>query len=156
MNYRSTLLAVTAGAALTLGATEVLSQDTDADIAEAMAQIAQWMNPTDVHQALGPMVGDFDVTWKFRPIPAAPWKTGDSEAKREWVLGGRFIEETSTGEGEPMTTEGTYSDPMSENKHRWYRTVWRIVDKDTNVHEMYSQAEDGSQFLALEITYKRK
>ena len=59
-------------------------------------------------------------------------------------------------EGEPMTTEGTYSDPMTENKHRWYRTVWRIVDKDTNVHEMHSKDASGKEFLSLEITFKRK
>ncbi len=61
MPYRTTLLALAAGSALTLFITEVVSQDAEQDMAAAMAEMAKWMNPTDVHRSLEPLVGEFNL-----------------------------------------------------------------------------------------------
>lgn len=53
------------------------------------------------------------------------------------------------------TETGTLADPMSPTGNKDYRSVTKIVDKNTYTMEMYSKGEDGKEFKMMEITSKK-
>lgn len=50
---------------------------------------------------------------------------------------------------------GTYTDPTIAEKERTYRAVWKLIDNDHYVYEMYNQSKDGKEFKTLEVSYER-
>jgi hypothetical protein len=63
------------------------------------------------------------------------------------------MEGTGTPDGKTITLHGSHPDPfMGVMKHR---AVWKLVDDNTQVFEMYGNHGDHDMKM-LEITYTRK
>jgi len=59
--------------------------------------------------------------------------------------------------GKTITFEGSFSDPMSGEKNKWFKSVLKRVSDTENVYEMYMKdAKGGREFVTMEITYKKK
>lgn len=63
---------------------------------------------------------------------------------------GQFDAATKT-----LTDEGDFSCPVTGETHRWYRTVWMVVDQDHTTYESYSRTPEGQEFKSMEIRYTR-
>lgn len=50
---------------------------------------------------------------------------------------------------------GAFSCPMTGEKHKKFRAVWKIIDHDHYTYEMYTQGPGGKEFKSLEIDYQR-
>ncbi len=50
--------------------------------------------------------------------------------------------------------KGTVSCPLTGEKHRKYRAIWKITDDNHYTYEMYMEA-NGKEFKSLEINYER-
>ena len=54
--------------------------------------------PGDAHKKLSSMVGTWDATVKMYPMqPGAPVQMSSGVSESKWVLGGRWVQETFTG-----------------------------------------------------------
>ena len=51
--------------------------------------------------------------------------------------------------------KGSFSCPITGEKNKAYRDVWKWVDQDNYTYEMYGTTPDGQEFKSLEISYKR-
>ncbi len=67
---------------------------------------------------------------------------------------------SSTGQYDPKTStikdEGGYSCMMTGEKNKWFRSVWKIYNKDKHTYTMYSKTPEGKEFKSMELTYIRK
>jgi len=57
--------------------------------------------------------------------------------------------------GKVITFQGEYSDPMT-GKIQKDKSVFRIINNDKHVFEMYGTTPDGKEFRSLEVTYTRR
>lgn len=64
-------------------------------------------------------------------------------------------EGTCDGSGKVITMRGEYADPMSGGG-KSVRSVYRFVDPNEYVLEMYDTTPEGKEFKSLEITHTRK
>ena len=51
--------------------------------------------------------------------------------------------------------KGSLSCPMTGEKNKMFRTIWKIMDNDHYSYEMYSNGPDGKEFKNMEILYSR-
>lgn len=88
------------GVGVGVSATSVLAGDNEAKGSEAAkegeAPQADLSAPGEVHKALEQSVGNFEFTGKFWLEPGSEPKKSKGTAKREMILGGRFLHETIT------------------------------------------------------------
>ena len=54
-----------------------------------------------------------------------------------------------------LNQNGTMSCPLTMEKNRPIRTIWKITDADHNIYESYMNDKDGKEFKTLEISYER-
>ncbi len=64
-------------------------------------------------------------------------------------------EGTCDASGKVITFQGESSDPMT-GKTRTDKSVFRIINNDKHVFEMYGTTPDGEEFRSLEVTYTRR
>lgn len=64
-------------------------------------------------------------------------------------------EGTVDSTGKVFTMYGTYDDPMTGEKGRKYKSVTRVVDNNTQLHEMYDYDPDGKEWKSFEVKYTR-
>ena len=55
-----------------------------------------------------------------------------------------------------ITEKGTFSCPMTGEKDKEFRSVWKIIDENNYTYEMYGKGPDGHEFKNMEIVYKRQ
>ena len=72
-----------------------------------------------------------------------------------FMSGFMLSEGTCDDSGKVITFHGEYSDPMT-GKTQKDKAVFRIINNDKHVFEMYGTTPDGKEFLSLEITYTRR
>lgn len=51
--------------------------------------------------------------------------------------------------------EGTYSCAMTDEKDKWFRSEWKLVDKNKHTYSMYTKDPSGKEFKMMELVYKR-
>lgn len=51
--------------------------------------------------------------------------------------------------------EGTYACPMTGEKNKAFRSIWKVIDSDHHTYEMYTPGPDGKEFKSLDIGYQR-
>lgn|SRR5262249_10673645 len=88
-----------------------------------------WMRrglPGDAHAALGPLVGTWRVRYEVygtlgRRGDEPPIVSEDVRTRREWVGGGRFIEDTTEGTllGAPMWRRGWLGYSSMDRRYEW-------------------------------------
>lgn len=65
-----------------------------------------------------------------------------------------FMDGMASPDGKTITLKGTHKDPFEGvMKHR---AIWRLLDANTQIFEMYGTGKHGKEMKMLEITYSRK
>lgn len=84
-------------AVLGLGST-LAAQETAAPSAEEMeammADMMRYAAPGEHHQHIEALAGNWDFTMRFHMAPDAPWEENTGHSVHQWVLGGRFLQQT--------------------------------------------------------------
>lgn len=133
-----------------------------------------WMKPGDVAQE---SVGKSRIAWALDGRFLEQRYSGDWAGQKFEGLGylgydkmkkqyfSSWMDNMSTGEFEGtgkfdakknvVHQSGTFACPMTGDKNTWYRSEWKILDKNTNVFSMFTKAPNGKEFKSMEITYKR-
>src|SRR5262249_11775263 len=109
---RASLKALVLAAALALGlaavpgaarADDAKSVPSPNTVLKALAEAGK---PGAEHQKLQPFVGDWDLTLKLWTDPGQPPALVKATVQRQWIMGGRFVQETVRGEFEGKPFEG--------------------------------------------------
>ena len=94
-------LKVCLGACAVLFSSIVFAQDQPKMSPQEKAQMDAMIKagtPGDAHKKLSSMVGTWDATVKMYPMqPGAPVQMSSGVSESKWVLGGRWVQETFTG-----------------------------------------------------------
>ena len=61
---------------------------------------------------------------------------------------------TASADGKTVTLKGGHDDPIQG--HMNHRAVWKLVDANTQVFEMYTIGNEGKETKMMEIVYTRK
>lgn len=65
-----------------------------------------------------------------------------------------FMDGTASPDGKTVTLQGSHADPFEGTmKHH---AVWKFVDANTQIFEMYGEHGHGEEMKMMEITYSRK
>ena len=97
---RATCGAIGIAAALVLSLLAGQAGADDAKKAEELAKaMAEASKPGPEHAKLQPLVGSWAYTCKFWMDPSKPPVESHGTIERQWVLGGRFLEERTIGTG---------------------------------------------------------
>ena len=64
------------------------------------------------------------------------------------------MEGTGSADGKTVTLKGGHDDPTQG--HMNHRAMWKFVDANTQVFEMYTIGKEGKETKMMEITYTRK
>src|SRR5215207_815100 len=80
------------------------TQKVDPMMEEMMKKAGAACTPGSAHQALEPLVGEWNVEVKTWMTPDAPPVTSKGTAKSTWTLKGRFVQQEFSGEfmGQPF------------------------------------------------------
>jgi len=64
------------------------------------------------------------------------------------------MEGTGSADGKTVMLKGGHEDPIQDRmKHR---AVWKFVDANTQVFELYDTGKEAKETKMMEITYTRK
>ena len=88
-------------AILLIGATLggfVMAEDKKPSMDDMMAAYAKYMNPGPQHKLLDPMVGSWDCASRMWMDPDSLPFESKAVSEKQWVLGGRFIQEDASGD----------------------------------------------------------
>ncbi|MBD0306353.1 MAG: DUF1579 domain-containing protein [Nitrospiraceae bacterium] len=64
------------------------------------------------------------------------------------------MEGTAGPDGKTITLKGSHPDPFEGVMH--HRAIWKFVDANTQIFEMYGEHGHGHEMKVMEITYTRK
>ncbi len=88
-----------------------------------MAQVKEYSTPNENHKVLEQFVGSWEhsMKWWVSPEPPPEESTGSTEV--QWILDGRFIEQTVTGTsmGQPFAGRGITG---YDNMKKEYNSIW--------------------------------
>ena len=117
LTYLGVAAAASLSAAVALVAQDV--QEASAPSPEALARMA----PGPMHAKLEPLIGNWKLDGKWRMTPDAPWTEFEATVEREWILGGRFVQETVASEflGEPFEAIGVFG---YDNTREEFTSLW--------------------------------
>jgi hypothetical protein len=65
-----------------------------------------------------------------------------------------MMEGTADADGKTVTLKGSHPDPFAGVMH--HRAIWKIVDSNTQIFEMYGAYGHDKEMKMMEITYTRK
>ena len=140
-------------AALCVGATAgALMQDASQDgmPPEMAAMMAAWEKAsvvTEHHKALEPFVGTFDAEMTMWMAPGMPPTVSTGTMHNNWILGGRFVEQSyqSELEGQPFHGRGLWGFDVAANQHNG---LW-IDNMSTGLNvSLGPVSEDGKTWRA--------
>lgn len=128
--------------------------------ADMKKMMEEWMalgKPGDAHKAMEATIGTWNTEMKL-VAPGMPPMVTKGTSERKWVLGGRFIEERSSGEmigpdeKSPIGFGKVKSDGIGlfgyDNYKNIYTGVW-ISDQGTNMMTMSGTMPPGSKTLTM-------
>ena len=93
---------------------------------EMEAEMAAWMElakPAEHHEHMAPYVGSWKGKVSMWMAPDAPPMINESQAEVRWILGGRFIEWTHSGDFAGMPFEGLAIEGYNNGDKR-YEATW--------------------------------
>lgn len=61
---------------------------------------------------------------------------------------------TASADGKTITLKGSHPEPGGGQMH--HRAVWKIIDQNSQIFEMYGNHGHGKEMKFMEITYTRK
>jgi hypothetical protein len=107
--------------------------------------------PGPAHQALEPLVGDWNVEVKIWMAPDAPPTVTQGTAKSAWTLNGRFVQQEFSGEFMGQPFHGI-SFTGYDNVRQKYRSVW-IDDMSTTMVTSEGDADVDGKVITLAGTF---
>jgi hypothetical protein len=145
------VLAGTLVAGLALGADQSDSQKPDPKMEEMMEKAEAACTPGAAHQALEPLVGDWQAEVKCWTAPDAPPTVTKGAAQSTWALKGRYVQQEFTGEfmGKPFHGIGFTG---YDNVRQKYRSVW-LDDMSTSMVTSEGEADPAGKVLTLGGSY---
>jgi hypothetical protein len=147
----SALVAGTLVAGLALASEKSASQKPDPKMEEMMKRMEAAGTPGAAHQALEPLVGEWNAEVKTWMAPDAPPSVTKGTAKSTWIMGGRFVQQEFNGEfmGKPFRGIGLTG---YDNTKQKYSNVW-IDDISTAVFTSEGEAGKGGKVITFEGKY---
>ena len=138
-------------AGLVLAEDKSASQKLDPRMEEMMKKAEAASTPGAAHQALDPLVGEWNAEVKMWMAPDAPPTVTKGAAKNTWALKGRFVQQEFSGElmGRPFRG---ISFTGYDNVRQKYRSVW-IDDMSTTMVTSEGDAETGGKVITLAGSY---
>jgi hypothetical protein len=130
------------------------AQKLDPAMQEMMKKAEAACAPGAAHQALEPLVGEWNVEVKTSMTPNAPPTISAGAAKSTWTLKGRFVQQEFSGEFMGQPFHGI-SFTGYDNVREKYRSVW-IDDMSTTMVVSEGNADGDGKVITLEaITLAR-
>jgi len=152
-NIRYTCSGLIVAGALVAGLTlaDDKAQKLDPKLEELMKKAEAACTPGPAHQALEPLVGDWNAEVKMWMAPGEPPTTSKGTAKSTWTLKGRYVQQEFNGEfmGKPfhgMSFTGY------DNVREKYRSVW-LDDMSTSMVTSEGDADAGGKVITLGGNY---
>lgn len=107
--------------------------------------LAEAGKPGSEHKKLEPFVGDWTFTAKLWTDPSQPPAVGTGTIKRQWIMGGRFVQETVKIEANGKSFEGMGLIGY-DNAQKKFTTV-RVCGLCGNIaHHLATANESGTKF----------
>jgi hypothetical protein len=127
------------------------AQKFDPAMKEMMKKAEAACTPGTAHQALEPLVGEWNVEVKTWMTPEAPPTISTGSAKSTWALKGRFVQLEFSGEFMGQPFHGI-SFTGYDNVREKYRSVW-IDDMSTTMVVSEGNAEEDGKVINLGGSY---
>jgi hypothetical protein len=140
------------GAGLTLADDKAQKlEKLDPKTEEMMKKAEAACTPGPAHQALEPLVGDWNAEVKMWMAPDAPPTITKGTAKSTWALKGRFVQQEFSGEfmGKPFRG---ISFTGYDNVRQKYRSVW-LDDMSTTIVTSEGDADSGGKVITFGGNY---
>jgi hypothetical protein len=149
--YSALALVVTLIGGSALADDKPSSQKLDPKMEELMKKAEAACTPGAAHQALDPLVGDWNAEVKTWMEPDAPPTTTKGTAKSTWALNGRFVQQEFRGEfmGKPFRGIGFTG---YDNVRQKYRSVW-MDDMSTTIVTSEGDADAGGKVITFRGNY---
>jgi len=109
---------------------------------KAMAEAGK---PGPEHKKLQPFVGDWTFTAKLWTDPSLPPAVGKGTIQRQWIMGGRFVQENLKIEADGKTAEAMGLLGY-DNAQKKFTTVWVCGLRGNIAHHFASSNESGTRF----------
>ena len=123
----------------------------DPTMEEVMKKVEAACMPGSAHQALEPLVGEWNVEVKTWMTSDAPPVASKGTAKSTWTLKGRFVQQEFSGDFMGQPFHGI-SFTGYDNVREKYRSVW-IDDMSTTMVVSEGDADDDGKVITLEGSY---
>ncbi len=134
-----TIFGLTAAATLcaTMNPVAQDAQEASAPSPDALERMA----PGPMHKELEPLIGNWQMTGKWRMTPDAPWEEFEAIVEREWIMGERFVQERVVSEfmGQPFEGMGIIG---YDNTRKEFTMVW-VENMSTGTLVSTGRHEDG-------------
>src|SRR5262245_51308147 len=145
VRYTFAALGVTGAVIAGLALANDQAQKLDPKLEEMMKKAEAACTPGPAHQALDPLVGDWNAEVKMWMTPGEPPTLSKGTSKNTWTLKGRFVQAEFNGDfmGKPFHGIGFTG---YDNVRQKYRSVW-IDDMSTTMVTSEGDAEDGGKVL---------
>jgi len=127
------------------------SQKLDPKLEEMMKKAEAACTPGPAHQALEPLVGDWNAEVKMWMDPEAPPAITKGTAKCTWALKGRFVQQGFSGEFMGKPFHGICFTGY-DNVRQKYRSVW-IDDMSTTLVTSEGDADAGGKVITFGGNY---
>jgi Protein of unknown function (DUF1579) len=127
------------------------AQKFDPAMEEMMKKAEAACTPGIAHQALEPLVGEWNVEVKTWMTPDAQPTISTGTAKSTWTLKGRFVQQEFSGEFMGQPFHGI-SFTGYDNVREKYRSVW-IDDMSTTMVVSEGDADGGGKVITLGGSY---
>jgi hypothetical protein len=127
------------------------AQKLDPKMEELMKKAEAACTPGPAHQALEPLVGDWNAEVKMWMEPDRPPTITKGTSKSTWTLKGRFVQQEFSGEfmGKPFRG---ISFTGYDNVRQKYRSVW-IDDMSTTIVTSEGDADAGGKVITFGGNY---
>jgi Protein of unknown function (DUF1579) len=145
--YLGSALMVAGALAVGLALGSENTQKADPTMEEMMKKTEAACTPGSAHQALEPLVGEWNVEVKTWMTPDAQPLLSTGTATSTWTLKGRFVQQEFSGEfmGQPFHTG-------YDNVREKYRSVW-IDDMSTTMVVSEGDADVDGKVITLGGSY---
>ena len=130
----------------------VLAENKQSSMDEMMAVWAKYMNPGPQHKLLDATVGSWDCTSRMWMNPDSLPMESKATSEKQWVLGGRYVQEEATGMmmGTPFHGIGLTGYDLINQE---YMNVW-LDEMSTSMMISHGQVDPTGKIFTYYSEYK--
>jgi hypothetical protein len=151
IRHPGSALIVAAALITSLALAEDKTQQLDPKSVELLKKAEAACTPGPAHQALEPLVGEWNAEVKMWMAPDAPPTISRGTSKNTWALKDRYVQQEFNGEFMGKSFHGI-SFTGYDNVRQKYRSVW-LDDMSTSMVVSEGEAGPGNKSFALGGTY---